>query len=177
MSVSVLIHLPKQSRHVCAKIGQFFRPDKPPCPEAADLHLWLGRPLTAQEFNVEFPQAVNRMQGTLPVLAKLIEQTSPEESAPVGDGISREALDQIEALKKQHAEEIARIQEGVNEFTAQHNATVQRLEEENASLRAQIEQLSAAGADKAPEALVEETAPAVGEPQEAVPSTARKKKK
>ena len=62
--VSFLIHLRKMSRNASSRYGRFFRPDKPPHPEAQDLHLWLGRELTLQEFNAEFGPAVKSVLPT-----------------------------------------------------------------------------------------------------------------
>lgn len=117
--VSFLIHLRKMSRNASSRYGRFFRPDKPPHPEAQDLHLWLGRELTLQEFNAEFGPAVKSVLPTDTVFGRAIEREIDVDAS--GDAGHAAAL---EALKKQHADEIAAIQAGVNAFTAQANLDI-----------------------------------------------------
>lgn len=124
---SFLIHLRKMNRNSNARYGRFVRPDKPPHPDAADLHLWQGRELTLEEFNQQFDVAVRSVLTTDTVFGKAIVREVLE---PAGEADS--AL--LESLRRQHADEIAAIQEGVNEFTADANV---KLREASAQIEAQ----------------------------------------
>ncbi len=182
MSADLLffIAIPKQSRHAPAKYGQFFKPAKAPAKEVEDRHLWLGRALTREEFNDEFPKAIK----SLP-----IGYTQDIPIGIVAKNPEAASLSEIEDLKAKHAEEIRLIQEGVDTFTAEHNTNLRALSAKVEDLQRQLDAERASKESPAtPEAattpaegtVVEEAAaggvgadsepqPAIPEPQTATP--------
>lgn len=133
MQVSAIIHLfHKKGRTTNSRYGQFIRPDKSPHPEAQDLHLWLGRELSIEEFNEQLPKAIRSVMTTDPVSCKILVRPGADEAG------SAEA---IEALKKEHAEALEAVQAGVNTFTEEVNAQIAAANEELASKAARIAEL------------------------------------
>lgn len=134
--VSAIIFLfHKKGRTTNSRYGQFIRPDKSPHPEAQDLHLWLGRELSIEEFNEQLPKAIKSVLTTDPVACKIIVR--PGEEAEAG---SAEAL---EALKKEHAEAVEAMQAGVNAFTADVNGKLEAAQAEIEARDARIAELCA----------------------------------
>ena len=139
------------------------------------LRKWLGRELTLQEFNAEFGPAVKSVLPTDTVFGRAIEREIDVDAS--GDAGHAAAL---EALKKQHADEIAAIQAGVNAFTEQANRDIAAANECMKQQAARIEELGGMQPQQEPEAAPESTP--VEEP-EVVPTTedkpkgAKKKKK
>lgn len=157
-AISFLIHLRKMNRNSNARYGRFVRPDKPPHPDATDLHLWLGRELSLEEFNEQFDVAVRSVLTTDTVFGKAITREVLE---PAGEA----DLALLESLKRQHAEEIAAIQEMVNTFTADANVKLREASAqiEEKQLRIQDLERQLAEAVKAAEAAKPESSEAPGE--------------
>lgn len=160
------ITLVKMSRHAPGRYGQFLRPDdgQEPCPEVRGLHLYLGRALTREEFNEHFPKAIASLPigYTNDVPVGMVCETS-------GEPVKAAQTDEVEQLKRQHADEVARIQQAVNEFTATHNENLRqaqsRIEELELLLTPKPETLS-------PVEQVPETAPAPSVGEDAAPVVA-----
>lgn len=147
--MAAIIHLQKQSRHVNGRIGEFFRPDegKAPHPMAEGLHIWQNRVLTNEEFNVELPKAIRRMQDAGQVFALILPDAAAVAEASQVEALKAAHAAEIEALKQKHAAEIAVIQDGVNEFTAKHNAELDKLRAEISLAPPQAEPLVEAVAE------------------------------
>ena len=156
--VTAIIHLVKRGRTTTARYGQFLRPDKAPHACATDLHLWLGRELSIQEFNEQLPKAIRSVLSTDTVYAQIIEREVP------GDEPDAAAL---ETLKKEHEEALASVQQGVNEFTAEHNEKLEWVRDRIAELEAA---LPVAGEATKPEAVVPEPASDTNSQENAPPS-------
>lgn len=153
--VTAIIHLVKRGRTTTARYGQFLRPDKAPHPCATDLHLWLGRELSIQEFNEQLPKAIRSVLSTDTVYAQIIER---EVEHPTED---------LEAVKAEHAAQIAMIQAGLDEFTADHNKNLEEARARILELEALLPASDTISKDAGPSSEV-------GEPPdvEAAPSAA-----
>ena len=138
--VTAIIHLVKRGRTTSARYGQFLRPDKAPHECATDLHLWLGRELSLQEFNEQMPKAIRSVLSTDTVFAQMIEREVPgdEPAAAALDALKKEHEDALAALKTEHEQALASVQQGVNEFTAEHNEKLEWARARIASLEAAL---------------------------------------
>ena len=137
--VSAIIFLfHKKGRTTNSRYGQFVRPDKSPHPEAQDLHLWLGRELSVEEFNLELPKALRSVLTTDPVSCKVIIRASADEAG---------SAEIIEALKAEHASALEAVQAGVNAFTATANSDIALLNAANDDLVAKCQSLETELAD------------------------------
>lgn len=146
--VTAIIHLVKRGRTTTARYGQFLRPDKPPHACATDLHLWLGRELSIQEFNEQLPKAIRSVLSTDTVYAQIIER---EVEGDQTDAAALEALKQahekaMEALKSEHAQALQAVQQGVNDFTAEHNEKLEWARDRISELEASLASAAAAPA-------------------------------
>ena len=156
--VTAIIHLVKRGRTTTARYGQFLRPDKAPHPCATDLHLWLGRELSIQEFNEMLPKAIRSVLSTDTVYAQIIEREVPGDEPDAAD---------LEAVKAEHAAQIAMIQAGLDEFTAEHNKNLEEARARILELEALLPASDTISKDAGPSSEV-------GEPPdvEAAPSAA-----
>lgn len=156
--VTAIIHLVKRGRTTTARYGQFLRPDKAPHPCATDLHLWLGRELSIQEFNEMLPKAIRSVLSTDTVYAQIIEREVPGDEPDAAD---------LEAVKAEHAAQIAMIQAGLDEFTAEHN---KNLEDARARILELESALPSVGEATKPEAVAVEPASDTNSLENAPPS-------
>jgi len=132
-NVSAIIHLfHKKGRTTNSRYGQFIRPDKSPHPDAQDLHLWLGRELSIDEFNVELPKAIRSVLTTDPVSCRILVRPGADEAG---------TAEAIEALKAEHAAALEAVQARVNAFTAQANSDIALLNAANDEQAAHIRTL------------------------------------
>jgi hypothetical protein len=175
--VSAIIFLfHKKGRTTNSRYGQFVRPDKSPHPDAQDLHLWLGRELTIDEFNDELPKAIRSVLTTDPVSCRIIVRGADE----------ADTTEAIETLKAEHAAALEAVQAGVNAFTAEANSNIALLNAANdeqavtiRTLETELAALKGASDATKPESLEPSEAPVVeaapapaGESgQDAAPST------
>jgi|GEM_PF-3419186 len=155
--VTAIIHLVKRGRTTTARYGQFLRPDKAPHACATDLHLWLGRELSIQEFNEQLPKAIRSVLSTDTVYAQIIEREmeGDEPAAAALEAMKKEHEDALAALKVEHAAALANVQQGVNEFTAEHNEKLEWARDRIAELEAA---LPVAGEATKPEVMAVEPA-------------------
>jgi hypothetical protein len=159
--VTAIIHLVKRGRTTTARYGQFLRPDKAPHPCATDLHLWLGRELSIQEFNEQLPKAIRSVLSTDTVYSQIIEREVPgdEPDAAALETLKKAHEEAMEALKGEHAVALANVQQGVNEFTAEHNEKLEWARDRIAELEAAIPAADPAGGETTkPEAVASEPA-------------------
>jgi hypothetical protein len=173
MKITAAIHLLKRSRNANARYGKFVRPDKAPHPSLQDLHLWLGRELSIEEFNREFPAAVKCVLTTDQVFGTIIEREG-EDDATKND---------LEALKQEHEDKLAAIQSGVNAFTADANLQIAAANDQLATQAARIAELekqlaeatkpAAEGSTPSPEVVDEAPSPTPPEPSDAPPAASQ----
>jgi len=113
-------------------------------------HLWLGRKLTPEEFNVEFPKALRFAGPDRPLVGRILAE--PEASDGEGDSCHTMPV-------AEHEAKIAEIQAGVDAWVAEHN---QKLEAASARI-AELECLLSPAAEAASLDVAEETIPEVPE--------------
>jgi len=131
MKVTAVIHLLKQSRFTNARVGGFLRPDKAPHPSVEGLHLWLGRELTADEFNEQFQKAVASVPLTPSnvIFGRVIVRADETDASSV---------DVAGDLQAKFDAQVAEMQAGVDRFVAEHNASLQALQVRVAELEAEL---------------------------------------
>jgi hypothetical protein len=153
MKVFAIITLAQPlSRSGSDRWGQFLRS------HGEKEHHWLGRKLSPEEFNVEFPKALRFAGPDRPLVGRILAE--PEASDGEGDSCHTMPV-------AEHEAKIAEIQAGVDAWVAEHN---QKLEAASARI-AELELLLASRPAAAvvtveappPAIVVEETIPEVPE--------------
>jgi len=157
MKVTAVIHLLKQSRFTNARVGGFLRPDKAPHPSVEGLHLWLGRELTADEFNEQFQKAVASVPLTPSnVIFGRVIVRADETDAP--------SVDVAGELQAKFDAQVAEMQAGVDRFVAEHNASLQALQARVAELEAELADRPAPALDQQAESATPPITTAPSEP-------------
>jgi hypothetical protein len=113
MKVFAIITLAQSlSRSGSDRWGQFLRA------HGEKEHLWLGRKLTPEEFNVEFPKALRFAGPDRPLVGRILVE--PEASDGEGDSIDPVYVPPT-LLVSEHEAKIAEIQAGVDAWVAEQN--------------------------------------------------------
>lgn len=154
MKVFAIITLAQSlSRAGSDRWGQFLRP------HGEKDHLWLGRKLTPEEFNAEFPKALRFAGPDRPLVGRILV----EAEASDGEGDSCHNMPLAE-----HEAKIAEIQAGVDAWVAEQNQKLEAAAARIAELEDLLASRPAPAVDEViveapPPVVVEETIPAAPE--------------